>query len=165
MARLFCYPKIVHKLSAPRNKHFNVFLLLEPEGILIFSNKYDVRQLSVSGGDYRSIIETRSSSAIAVDVKDDMIYWTDILNKTISRTLRDSRMNTKSLSSFPMSKLSLTSHYIQQLLKEPSPSDSNFATFTQIFVKIHANPFFGKILANSFFGKPGKFSENRGNLH
>lgn len=57
----------------------------EPEPLLVFSNKFDVRQITTSGKDYKLITDTRSSAAVALDIKDEMIYWTDLLNKTINR--------------------------------------------------------------------------------
>lgn len=60
-----------------------------PEPLLVFSNRFDVRQISTNGKAYRSITNTRSSAAIALDVKDEMIYWTDMINKTINRIRKD----------------------------------------------------------------------------
>lgn len=56
-----------------------------PEPQLVFANGYDIRSIYTSGKEYRSISSSRSSSAVAVDVKDEMIYWTDMVDKTISR--------------------------------------------------------------------------------
>lgn len=59
-----------------------------PEPVLVFSNRFDVRQISTSGRDYKLISNTRFSAAISLDVKDEMIYWTDLINQTINRIHR-----------------------------------------------------------------------------
>jgi len=64
-------------------------LFSAPEPTLIFSNKFDVRQISPHSKNYKLISDTRSSSAVALDVKDEMVYYTDLLNKTISRVHRN----------------------------------------------------------------------------
>jgi len=56
-----------------------------PEPFLVFANQYDVRSISTSGKDYRQISESKSASAVAVDIEDSMIYWTDTIEKTINR--------------------------------------------------------------------------------
>ena len=71
------------------------FLFIAPEPILVFTNKFDVRLMTTSGGDYRLVSHTLSSSSAAIDIKDEMIYWTDIRNKTISRVHKDSNLKTQ----------------------------------------------------------------------
>jgi len=61
-----------------------------PEPLLVFSNKFDVRQITTSGKDYKLISNTRSSAAIALDISQGMIYWSDLLKKTINRIHKDS---------------------------------------------------------------------------
>ena len=41
--------------------------------------------MSASGRDYKLISNTRSSAAVSLDIKEEMIYWTDLVNQTINR--------------------------------------------------------------------------------
>jgi len=66
-----------------------IFFLLAPEPILVFTNKHDVRRMTTSGRNYWLVSYTDSSSAVAIDIKDEMIYWTDIRNKTINRVRKN----------------------------------------------------------------------------
>ena len=66
-----------------------MFSFSAPEPQLVFANEYDIRSMLTSGKDYRSISTSRGASAVAVDVKDEMIYWTDMVDKTISRIHRN----------------------------------------------------------------------------
>lgn len=59
---------------------------LAPKPYLLFANDFDIREVSLSGDDYRPILSIWSSIvALGVDTQDQMIYWADSYNKTISR--------------------------------------------------------------------------------
>ena len=58
---------------------------------MVFPNRFDIREISTSGHNYNTLIQNaRSAVAIALDVKNNMIYWADNVNKTISRAHRSS---------------------------------------------------------------------------
>lgn len=57
-----------------------------PKPYLLFANSFDIREVSLSGDDYKPIISIWSSIvALAVDTRDAMVYWADNYNQTISR--------------------------------------------------------------------------------
>ncbi|XP_057293261.1 low-density lipoprotein receptor-like [Hydractinia symbiolongicarpus] len=61
-----------------------------PIPYLVFSNRFDIRQISTNGHDYKAIItDARSAVAVALDVDKGMVYWADNVNKTICRTAKN----------------------------------------------------------------------------
>lgn len=57
---------------------------------MVFSNRFDIRQISTNGHDYKAIItDARSAVAVALDVDKGMVYWADNVNKTICRTAKN----------------------------------------------------------------------------
>jgi hypothetical protein len=57
-----------------------------PKPYLVFANDFDIREVSLNGDDYKPILSIWSSIvALAVDTREQMLYWADNYNKTISR--------------------------------------------------------------------------------
>ena len=62
------------------------FHVIAPKPYLLFANDFDIREVSLNGDDYKPILSIWSSIvALAVDTRDQMLYWADNFNKTISR--------------------------------------------------------------------------------
>lgn len=53
---------------------------------LVFSNHFDIRRISTTGDAYVTLVDdVRSVNSVAVDAKEEMLYWADQVNKSISR--------------------------------------------------------------------------------
>ena len=60
-----------------------ISLFSGPSPSLLVSDRYDIRKLSINGLHTTLVHETRSVSAIAVDVRNKWIYWADSALKKI----------------------------------------------------------------------------------
>lgn len=58
-----------------------------PMSYLVFTNRYDLREISANGRDAKLVALARSASSLAVSYAERMLYWSDNGLKTISRAL------------------------------------------------------------------------------